>query len=81
MGLRIGKGEKLPDIIATMNGAVAEGVLTSRAAHMLATQLHLDCPIIEGIFKVVHGERLTGLRYAPRIPHDNAIVQQLWCCW
>lgn len=35
VGLRLGKGEALDDIIASMT-AVAEGVLTSRSAHLLA---------------------------------------------
>ena len=35
VGIRLGKGEKLADIIDSMN-AVAEGVLTSRSAYMLA---------------------------------------------
>lgn len=55
VGLRIGRGEKLSEIQASMGGAVAEGVLTSRAAHQLAVRLELECPVIEGIYKVVHG--------------------------
>lgn len=35
VGLRLGKGENLKDIIDTMK-AVAEGVLTSKSAHQLA---------------------------------------------
>ena len=38
MGLRLGKGEALDDIIASMT-AVAEGVLTSRSAHLLAKKV------------------------------------------
>lgn len=38
MGLRIGKGETLKQIIGDMT-AVAEGVLTARSAHMLAKKL------------------------------------------
>jgi glycerol-3-phosphate dehydrogenase len=29
-----------------MNGAVAEGVLTSRSAHALAQKLKVECPIM-----------------------------------
>lgn len=56
VGLRIGRGESLQDITASMKGAVAEGVLTSRSAYNLATKLGVDCPIIEGIYRVIHGE-------------------------
>ena len=38
VGLRLGKGEALKDIIASMK-AVAEGVLTSRSAHLLAQKV------------------------------------------
>eukprot|EP00877_Chromochloris_zofingiensis_P015072 jgi/Chrzof1/9819/Cz04g17090.t1 len=54
VGLRIGRGESLQDITASMKGAVAEGVLTSRSAYNLATKLGVDCPIIEGIYRVIH---------------------------
>lgn len=54
VGLRIGRGEKLQDIVRDMKGAVAEGVLTSRSAHNLALKLGVECPIIEGIYKVIH---------------------------
>ena len=41
VGLRIGKGEKLSEIVDGMT-AVAEGVLTSRSAHNLAVKLNVD---------------------------------------
>jgi len=53
VGLRIGKGESLQQITTSMS-AVAEGVLTSRSAHNLAAKLGVDCPIISGIYKVIH---------------------------
>eukprot|EP00775_Hariotina_reticulata_P013939 gene13939-biopygen15838 len=56
VGLRLGKGEKLQDIITSMHGAVAEGVLTSKSAYLLSNKLGVECPIIEGIFRVIHGK-------------------------
>lgn len=53
VGLRIGKGETLEAIAASMK-AVAEGVLTSRSAHNLAMKLGVECPIISGIYRVIH---------------------------
>lgn len=53
VGLRIGKGETLQQIMEGMT-AVAEGVLTSRSAHSLAKKLGVDAPIIEGIYRVIH---------------------------
>ena len=53
VGLRLGKGESLEEITAGMK-AVAEGILTSRAAHELAAKLQVQAPIIDGIFRVIH---------------------------
>lgn len=59
VGLKLGRGMKLSDIIESMHGAVAEGVLTSRAAHDLAKKLGVEVPIIDGIHKVIHGAYYT----------------------
>lgn len=53
VGLRLGRGESVADILGSMN-AVAEGVLTSRSAHHLAESLAVDAPIIEHTYRVVH---------------------------
>eukprot|EP00210_Caulerpa_lentillifera_P002609 g2497.t2 len=55
VGLRIGQGEKLQDIQNSTN-TVAEGVLTSKAAFELSQKLGVECPIIEGIYRVIHRE-------------------------
>lgn len=62
VGLRLGRGEKLQDIIASMHGAVAEGVLTSKSAHELSMRLRVEVPIIEGIWRVIHSEPGLQLR-------------------
>ncbi|KAK9845299.1 hypothetical protein WJX81_002728 [Elliptochloris bilobata] len=53
VGLRLGKGEALEDIIASMK-AVAEGVLTSRSAHLLAQKVKISTPIIDAVYRIVH---------------------------
>ena len=53
VGMRLGKGEKLDDIISDMT-AVAEGILTSRSAANLAKKVGIDCPVIDGIYQVIH---------------------------
>jgi glycerol-3-phosphate dehydrogenase len=55
VGLRLGRGEALAAITASMHGAVAEGVLTSRSAYNLSRRLGVEVPIIEGIWRVIHG--------------------------
>ena len=42
----------LPPIFSCLQGAVAEGVLTSRSAHHLAQKKGIECPVIEGIYRV-----------------------------
>jgi glycerol-3-phosphate dehydrogenase (NAD(P)+) len=53
VGLRLGKGETIGEILASMT-AVAEGVLTSRSAFRLAQSLGVETPIIEQTYRVIH---------------------------
>ncbi len=59
VGLRLGKGETIAEILGSMT-AVAEGVLTSRSAWRLAQAHGVDVPIIETTYRVVH-EGMTPL--------------------
>jgi glycerol-3-phosphate dehydrogenase (NAD(P)+) len=52
VGLELGKGRTLKDIIASMN-AVAEGVKTTRAAHELAARMGVEMPIVAAIYSVI----------------------------
>jgi glycerol-3-phosphate dehydrogenase (NAD(P)+) len=45
VGVELGRGRKLPDIISGMRGMVAEGVLTTNAAVGLARQYQVEMPI------------------------------------
>jgi glycerol-3-phosphate dehydrogenase (NAD(P)+) len=47
VGVELGKGRKLPDVLASLGGKVAEGVLTTRAALGLARQHRIEMPIAE----------------------------------
>ncbi len=53
VGVELGKGHKLPDIIAGMHGAVAEGVFTTKAAVGLARQKKVEMPITEQMFAIL----------------------------
>lgn len=53
VGIRLGKGESIDAILSSMT-AVAEGVLTSKSAHRLAEQLHVEAPIIDHAYKVIY---------------------------
>jgi len=45
VGVELGRGRKLDDIIADMHGMVAEGVLTTNAAVGLAQKAGVEMPI------------------------------------
>ena len=53
VGVELGKGRKLPDIIAGMRGAVAEGVFTTKAAVGLARKKNVEMPITEQMFAIL----------------------------
>ncbi len=54
VGVELGRGRKLPDIIASMHGAVAEGVFTTQAAVGLAQARGVEMPITEQMDAILH---------------------------
>lgn len=53
VGVELGRGRKLPDIIAGMHGMVAEGVFTVKAAVGLARKKNVEMPITEQMFAIL----------------------------
>ncbi|MBV9669962.1 MAG: NAD(P)-dependent glycerol-3-phosphate dehydrogenase, partial [Acidobacteriales bacterium] len=60
VGVALGHGEKLPDIIAGMHGMVAEGVFTTDAALGLARQHRVEMPIVEQMHSILHEGKAPG---------------------
>ncbi len=56
VGLRLGKGQKLMDILAEMK-MVAEGVKTTEAVHGLSRKLHQELPITEQVYQVLYKDK------------------------
>jgi glycerol-3-phosphate dehydrogenase (NAD(P)+) len=54
VGVELGRGKKLPDIIAGMHGMVAEGVFTTSAAVGLAHARNVEMPITEQMHAILH---------------------------
>jgi glycerol-3-phosphate dehydrogenase (NAD(P)+) len=54
VGVELGKGRKLDDIIAGMHGMVAEGVLTTNAAVGLGKKYGVELPISEQMHAILH---------------------------
>ena len=53
VGLRLGRGEKLEQITASL-GMVAEGVKTTAAIYDLAQCLHVDAPLTEAVHSMLY---------------------------
>jgi glycerol-3-phosphate dehydrogenase (NAD(P)+) len=54
VGVELGRGRKLPEIIASMHGMVAEGVFTTHAAVELARARRVEMPITAQMDAVLH---------------------------
>jgi glycerol-3-phosphate dehydrogenase (NAD(P)+) len=54
VGLELGRGRKLPDIIAAMHGMVAEGISTTQAAAGLAHAHGIEMPITQQMYAILH---------------------------
>jgi len=54
LGVELGKGRKLPEVLAEMHGMVAEGVLTTHAARELARRKNVEMPITEQMQEILN---------------------------
>ena len=57
VGIELGKGRKLPEILAGMNGKVAEGVRSTTAALGLARRYDVEMPIAEQMDLILHADK------------------------
>jgi len=53
LGERLGRGEPLPEILEAVH-TVAEGIDTAKSVHHLSLKYHLDMPICNQVYRVVH---------------------------
>ena len=56
VGVELGRGRKLADILAEMR-EVAEGVKTTRAIYQLSRRLQVDMPITESIYALLYEDK------------------------
>jgi len=54
VGVELGRGYKLPEILAGMHGMVAEGIFTTTAAVGLARARGVEMPITEQMYAILH---------------------------
>ena len=57
VGVELGKGRKLPEILAGLNGKVAEGVRSTTAALGLAARYGVEMPITEQMAAILHQDK------------------------
>lgn len=57
VGLELGRGRALPEILASLNGKVAEGVLCTASALALAQQHGVEMPITQQMNAILHQGR------------------------
>lgn len=56
VGIELGKGRKLEDILSSMK-MVAEGVKTTLSAYQLAKKLEVEVPIIEQMYQILYQDK------------------------
>jgi glycerol-3-phosphate dehydrogenase (NAD(P)+) len=56
VGIRLGRGERLPEILASMR-MVAEGIRTTSSAVELGRACGVDLPITEQVYAILHEEK------------------------
>jgi glycerol-3-phosphate dehydrogenase (NAD(P)+) len=54
VGVELGQGRKLPEIVSNMHGMVAEGIFTTNAAVQLAKARGVEMPITEQMYDVLN---------------------------
>ena len=57
VGVELGKGRKLPEVLAGLNGKVAEGVRSTTAALGLAARHGVEMPITEQMAAILHQDK------------------------
>jgi glycerol-3-phosphate dehydrogenase (NAD(P)+) len=57
VGMELGRGRALAEIVSSLHGKVAEGVRTTDAALALARRHGVEMPITEEVHAVLHGKR------------------------
>jgi len=76
VGVELGSGRKLDEIIAGMHGMVAEGVLTTNAAIGLARKVDVEMPITEQMHAILqHGKPVAdAIRDLMRRPSTREVT-------
>ena len=58
VGVELGRGRKLPEIVSGMHGMVAEGIFTTQAAVELARQRGIEMPITTEMYAILNEQKV-----------------------
>lgn len=75
VGIKLGQGKKLQDILAEMR-MVAEGVKTTESTYLLARKLGVDMPITESVYRILNegkSAREAVLELMTRMPKPEVL--------
>ncbi|MEA3468433.1 MAG: NAD(P)H-dependent glycerol-3-phosphate dehydrogenase [Thermodesulfobacteriota bacterium] len=56
VGLKLGQGKKLPEILDEME-MVAEGVKTTKSVHDLVSRMKVEMPILDQVYEILYNEK------------------------
>ena len=81
VGIRLGRGERLDDIVRSL-GMVAEGVKTAGAAWELSRRFGVEAPVTEAVYNILQGrvepyEAVTGLM-GRTLKEEGAEIYRHW---
>ena len=69
VGLKLGQGQKLADIIDDMN-AVAEGVKTTKSLYNLSKKLKVELPITEQVYSILYEDKDAAIAVQDLLSRD-----------
>ena len=53
-GIRLGRGERVEEILNTMEGTIAEGYYTTKAVFDISKKEKIDLPLCQGLYQVIY---------------------------
>lgn len=78
LGVRLGKGEKLTDILSG-SFTVAEGVKTTKSAYELSRRLDVEMPIVNSVYDVLYREK--NAKLALKDLMERKLKAEYWHDW
>ncbi len=72
VGISLGKGKKLKEIVDEMS-MVAEGIKTTKSAYDLATRLKIEMPILEQVYQIIYKNKECSLAVRDLLKRESKV--------